>query len=159
MQTDFLFPVDVFKILFLFITSLSHVLCLYGKYHRLKVKKIGKRKHSPCEWQDLHFHSFLPHSCCLLLLALAPGAWHWFFGWVTDLTPFCPPPPLHLPLSQSCLLCSMPFSVLYLARQVSGIIVWNPAKQKQSTTKTYKAEDKITESLRYEGDCRQRIIT
>lgn len=60
-----------------------------------------KRKHSPCEWQDLHSHSFPSHSCCLLLLALAPGAWHWFFGWVTDLTPLLSPsstPPTSLPL-------------------------------------------------------------
>lgn len=37
--------------------------------------KSEKRKYSPCEWKDLHFHSFLSHFCCSPSLVQAPGAW------------------------------------------------------------------------------------
>lgn len=71
--------------------------CLY--FHQnlcyiYMVSRAGKRwkkEHSPCEWQDLHSHSFPSHSCCLLLLALAPGAWHWFLAEWLDLTPLLSP--------------------------------------------------------------------
>lgn len=99
-----------------------------------------KRKHSPCEWQDLHSHSFPSHSCCLLLLALAPGAWHWFF-WLSDWFNSPSVPLLHSTY-RSPSLCLVycaprPFSVLQLAQQVSGIVMWNPVRQKWSNRIAY----------------------
>lgn len=81
----------------------------YSKQRKLKCKK---RKHSPCECQTLK----LPFiTLTFLLLAFTShGTWgvaqfFWPSEWFHS--PFCPPPPLHLPclFSQFCLQCFQSF--------------------------------------------------
>lgn len=55
-----------------------HLLIVVALYCKCSLKE-NKRKHRPYDWQGLHSHSFWSHSCCLLLLALAPGVWQDFF--------------------------------------------------------------------------------
>jgi len=89
-------------------------------------------------------------SLTFLLLALtSPGTWGvaLVFGWVTDLTLFSPPPPLHLAHPVSCLLCCRPISALHLAQQVSGIVMWNPVELKQSSSITYLLKKKIKKKI------------
>lgn len=98
-----------------------HLLIVVALYCKCSLK-VNKRKHRPYDWQGLRSHSFSSHSCCLLLLALAPGVWHWgfffFFGSSDSTTSLC------------LVYCARrPFSASQLAQQVGRFAMWNPVKQ------------------------------